>query len=450
MPTPEPPAAAQPEAACPMLPPELEPLTEAPVPATTSAAPVSLRDATYAVGGMTCASCSAIIEKVLGKTAGVDSAVVNLATEKLSVTYDPDVIDADGIAAAVDRIGYSATLLGTPGTAAEAPGKVTLGLIGMTCASCASVIEKALLNLPGVQRATVNLAANSGTVEFDPELVGIDELITAVRGEGYDAVVKIESIPGETGAVDVQAEAQAKAYAHEVFMFWFAVAFSLPLLLIAMVPPFMTAVPMALSEVLANTLGGMWDPMMASKYLMFLLAAPVQFVAGARFYKGAYHAIKRRSGNMDLLVAIGTSAAFFYSAAATFIPALQSEPAFYETSVADALAAHKPFALIFATPAFCKSQLCGPTLDSIKPIAEAHPDVTFINVEPYVLEYTDGQLQPVLDANQQLQAAPATDEWGLLSEPWIFVVDGDGIVRGSFEGVVGEAELERALAEVEG
>ena len=125
-------------------------------------------------------------------------------------------------------------------------------------------------------------------------------------------------------------------------------------------------------------------------------------------------------------------------------------PSFYETSVADALAAHKPFVLVFATPKFCTSQQCGPTLDSIKPIAEAHPDVTFINVEPYVLEYTDGQLQPVLDANEQLQAAPATDEWGLLSEPWIFVVDGEGVVRGSFEGVVGQAELERALAEVEG
>ena len=125
-------------------------------------------------------------------------------------------------------------------------------------------------------------------------------------------------------------------------------------------------------------------------------------------------------------------------------------PAFYETSVADALAAKKPFVLVFATPKFCTSQQCGPTLDSIKPIAAAHPGVTFINVEPYILEFTDGQLQPVLDANEQLQAAPTTDEWGLLSEPWIFVVDGDGIVRGSFEGVVGEAELERALAEVEG
>jgi hypothetical protein len=126
------------------------------------------------------------------------------------------------------------------------------------------------------------------------------------------------------------------------------------------------------------------------------------------------------------------------------------EPEFYETSVADALAAHEPFVLVFATPKFCTSEQCGPTLDSIKPFVESHPDVTFINVEPYVLEYTDGQLQPVLDANQQLQAAPATDEWGLLSEPWIFVVDGDGIVRGSFEGVIGEAELERALAEIEG
>ena len=124
-------------------------------------------------------------------------------------------------------------------------------------------------------------------------------------------------------------------------------------------------------------------------------------------------------------------------------------PAFYETSVADALAAHEPFVLAFATPKFCTSQQCGPTLDSIKPIAEAHPDVTFINVEPYVLEEQEGQLQPVLDANGQLQAAPTTDEWGLLSEPWIFVVDRDGIVRGSFEGVVGEAELERAIAEVE-
>ena len=110
------------------------------------------------------------------------------------------------------------------------------------------------------------------------------------------------------------------------------------------------------------------------------------------------------------------------------------DPAFYKTSVADALAAHKPFMLVFATPKFCTSKQCGPTLDQFKPIAEANPDVTFINVEPYQLKVVDGALQPVLDANDQLQATDITNEWGLLSEPWIFAVDRErrrpGLVRG--------------------
>jgi len=322
------PEAVATETACPVIPADL--LTDEP--AAPVAADAVTRDATFAVGGMTCASCSAIIEKVLGRTAGIHSAVVNLATEKLNVTFDPAVIDIDGIVAAVSGIGYTATLLGAPGVAAEVPGKVTLALLGMTCASCAAVIEKTLLKVAGVTSATVNLASNSGTVEFDPTTVGIDELINAVRGAGYDALVKVEQIPGGGETVDVQAEAQAKAYKHDVRMFAFSVALSIPLFIIAMIPPFMDLVPLRVSEWLAATLGGAWSPMMVGKYLMFLLAAPVQFFVGARFYKGAYHAIKRLSGNMDLLVAIGTSAAFFYSVAATFIPAVEMEPAFYETS----------------------------------------------------------------------------------------------------------------------
>lgn len=122
--------------------------------------------------------------------------------------------------------------------------------------------------------------------------------------------------------------------------------------------------------------------------------------------------------------------------------------AFYTTSVADAIAQRKPFVLIFATPKFCTSAQCGPTLDRIKPIAEAHPEVTFINVEPYKLKLVDGQLQPELDANGQLQATDVTNAWGLLAEPWIFAVDGDGIVRGSYELIVSEAELESAISEI--
>ena len=119
--------------------------------------------------------------------------------------------------------------------------------------------------------------------------------------------------------------------------------------------------------------------------------------------------------------------------------------AFYETSVADALAEGQPFILAFATPKFCASAQCGPTLDRLKPIAEAHPEVTFINVEPYKLQFVDGQLQPELDANGGLQAADATRAWGLLTEPWIFAVDGDGVVRGSYELIATEAELASAI-----
>lgn len=124
--------------------------------------------------------------------------------------------------------------------------------------------------------------------------------------------------------------------------------------------------------------------------------------------------------------------------------------AFYETSVADALAARKPFVVAFATPKFCQSQQCGPTLDRVKPIAAAHPDVTFINVEPYQLEVVDGQLQPVLTGEPpQLTPAASTDEWRLLSEPWVFVVDRDGIVTASFMLIFSDEELEAAVAAVE-
>jgi hypothetical protein len=124
------------------------------------------------------------------------------------------------------------------------------------------------------------------------------------------------------------------------------------------------------------------------------------------------------------------------------------EPAFYETSVDQAIANQEPFVLIFATPKFCTSAQCGPTLDRIKPFADRYPGVTFINVEPYRLKLVDGMLQADLSPEGQLQTAPVTDEWHLFNEPAIFVVDRDGIVQGAFELIFGEAELTAALDKV--
>ena len=127
------------------------------------------------------------------------------------------------------------------------------------------------------------------------------------------------------------------------------------------------------------------------------------------------------------------------------------DPAFYQVTVAEALAQGQPFVLVFATPAFCKSAQCGPTLDRVKAVAASAPaNVAFINVEPYQLKFTEGRLQPVTDANNAFQAVPSVDQWGILSEPWIYVVDRTGIVRGSFEGVVSEQELTAAVKAVSG
>ena len=123
----------------------------------------------------------------------------------------------------------------------------------------------------------------------------------------------------------------------------------------------------------------------------------------------------------------------------------QPDRAFYQTSVDQALARHAPFALIFATPKFCTSAQCGPTLDSIKPYVAKYPTVTFINVEPYKLKLVDGALLADLDANQQLQPTDITDEWHLITEPVVYVVNRDGVVTAQFDLIFSDAELTAAL-----
>jgi Cu+-exporting ATPase len=331
----EAPAEAEPVKACPVMPAdEPSPVTAPPAVASTAA----LRDATFGITGMTCASCSAVVEKVVGKLPGVASSNVNLAMERLSVSYDPATVDEAGIIDAVKRAGYGALPLdsGAPAAGAAASSSteatVTLGILGMTCASCSAVIEKTLNRMAGVASASVNLANETATVTFDPTVLGIDALIGAVRGAGYDAMLRVETAVAGEDPNDAQREAQMAHWRHERRLFMLSLVLAVPAFLISMVPPFMTAVPTALANLLANTIGGAWDPMMVGRYLAFALVTPVQFIAGAQFYRGFWHALKRRSGNMDTLIAIGTSAAYFYSVAATFVPQLQSEPVFFETS----------------------------------------------------------------------------------------------------------------------
>ena len=124
------------------------------------------------------------------------------------------------------------------------------------------------------------------------------------------------------------------------------------------------------------------------------------------------------------------------------------DPRFYLLSEDQALAQHKPFVLVFATPAFCTSRVCGPTLDTVKAVAKAEPDMSFIQVEPYLMHYANGNLQPILDASNNLQANPATTAWGIQTEPWVYVVDASGTVTASYEAVVVPTELTAAIDKV--
>ena len=221
---------------------------------------------TLPVAGMTCASCVARVEKALNKVPGVSAARVNLATEQATVEsaapLDPAALDA-----AVVRAGY------------EVPqASLRLAIDGMTCASCVARVEKALIKVPGVLGASVNLAANTAELKL---LAGTsaDALLAAVDRAGYTARVQADGSTPE------------RRPDHEGWLVALGVLLAAPLVL----PMF------------GDLLGRHW---MLPALWQFLLATPVQFGLGARFYRAGWKALRAGSGNMDLLVALGTSAAY--------------------------------------------------------------------------------------------------------------------------------------------
>jgi len=222
----------------------------------------------------------------------------------------------------------------TPPASAPAAGtaRANFAITGMTCASCAAIIEKTLSKTPGIVNANVNLASERLAAVYDPAVVGADEIIAVVEKAGFLAEQVTESTGLADEAADTHRAAQEANYRRQVFRSAMSFALAIPVFLISMVPPFMDRVPAAVAGLLAATFGGVWDPMVVMKYLAFALTTPVQFWIGAQYYRGFWHSLKRGSGNMDTLVAIGTSAAYFYSLAATFVPALAGQPVFFETS----------------------------------------------------------------------------------------------------------------------
>ncbi|MBR8413438.1 heavy metal translocating P-type ATPase [Burkholderia cenocepacia] len=267
------------------------------VPARVPTLPTAPASIELDIDGMTCASCVSRVEKALAKVPGVTRASVNLATERATVDASNDVSAAQ-LVDAVKQAGYGATPTAVAPPATPASADVELDIGGMTCASCAGRVEKALAAVPGVARATVNLATERASVHGAGAL-DATTLIAAVTTAGYRASLPAASPASAPAGADLQPARPAqdpdarkrREAIRERNLVIGAAVLSAPL-----VAP-MLAAPFGIDLMLPG-------------WLQLVLASIVQFGFGARFYRAAWHAVKARTGNMDLLVALGTSAAY--------------------------------------------------------------------------------------------------------------------------------------------
>ncbi|UBV45286.1 heavy metal translocating P-type ATPase (plasmid) [Deinococcus taeanensis] len=266
------------------------------------------------VQGMTCASCVGRVERGLKKVDGVESATVNLATERATVTYDPAVTTPQALLDKVKDVGYEPVL-----------SHIELGVQGMTCASCVGRVERALKKVDGVLGATVNLATERASIEYLPTSVSAGQLKAAIRGAGYDVLEEQAGLSRE----DQEREARAQEVKHLQRQVLFSAVFAVPLLLIAMIPMLVPAAEEWLMTSFGHSVMGTLN------WVMLALALPIQFGPGRRFYRLGWTSLRHRSPDMNALVMIGTSAAFLYSLIATVAPGLFPEGTahvYYEAS----------------------------------------------------------------------------------------------------------------------
>ncbi|WP_088006473.1 heavy metal translocating P-type ATPase [Indiicoccus explosivorum] len=242
---------------------------------------MATKEKTLQISGMTCAACANRIEKGLSRMEGVEKANVNLALERSTIVYDPEKTSEADVKQKVEKLGY-----GVVEQTAE------FDVSGMTCAACANRIEKRVGKMDGVSGANVNLALETMTVRYDDSETTADDMIAVVKKLGYGLVPKQEN--------EEKLDHKAQEIRKQTRKFVLSLVLTLPLVW-TMVSHF-------------DILSFLYVPMfLLNPWVQLALAAPVQFIVGAQFYRGAYNALRNKSANMDVLVALGTSAAFFYS-----------------------------------------------------------------------------------------------------------------------------------------
>ena len=252
-------------------------------------------EASMRIKGMHCATCTSTVKKTIDSLDGVIDTNVNLATEKAFVKFDEAKVSRGKIEEAIRSAGYEVV-----------SDEASLAIGGMHCAACVGTIEEALRSIPGVMNASANLATGRATIEYDSAIVRKGDFVRAVEMAGYRVL----------GAEGVRAERLAKARELREGFRLLLVAAALTL-------------PIAVVSMASETIWGDGLDLQLRNQMLLLLSLPVQFVAGMKFYFGAYWALRNRRANMDSLVVLGTSAAWAYSAVVTLLPGLVATPDVY-------------------------------------------------------------------------------------------------------------------------
>ncbi len=258
---------------------------------------------TLPVTGMTCANCAMNIERAVKKLSGVRDVQVNFAAEQAAVSFDPAQLKVKDVVAKISSSGYSVPI-----------NKVEFPVTGMTCTNCAANIERALnKKVPGIVSASVNFASERATVEYIPGAATMSDMISAIEAAGYGAISPEEVSEEE----DVEQKARQVEIQNQTRKFIAGVIFAFPLFVLSMTRDF--------------GLIGPWSHAAWVNWFFWALATPVQFYTGWDYYVNGLKSLRNKSANMDVLVAMGSSVAYFYSLALLISPAL-GQHVYFETS----------------------------------------------------------------------------------------------------------------------
>ncbi|KAL0575966.1 Cu(2+)-transporting P-type ATPase [Marasmius crinis-equi] len=264
------------------------------------------------ISGMTCGACVEAIEGMLRGQEGIRSVKVALLAERGTVEYDPAKWDNDKVINEIMDIGFDAELI--PPAREDT---VTLRIYGMTCSSCTNTVESGLAAVPGIISVAVSLATETAHIQFDRTLIGPREMVSRIEDMGFDAILSSES-----DATQVQSLQRTKEVMEWRSRFLWSLTFAVPVFLTSMVFPQIPFLHPLLNIRLFNAL-------YLSDLVVLLLTTPAQFWVGAKFYRNAYKSLRHRTATMDVLIMLGTSAAYFYSLFTMFFGLFNTAPDYH-------------------------------------------------------------------------------------------------------------------------